>query len=175
MKVDGYPVGDHKWRNKMSDILEIVNGISQALSEKHDGGSKFGLEREQQASMYEKRIVDGFGVSFHGNRITVKYHSEVPLTRVHHKDFKVDVESMMKDISKHLKEKYKQVKKKSLVLKEEGECSIMVQTPNRRTAYVNAAQTYSLGLDESKDDMEKKFHERSDRFAKNWLHMMKIK
>ena len=159
----------------MSEILEIVNGISQALSEKHDGGVEFGLEREQKTSMYEKRIVDGFGVSFHGNKITVKYHSEVPLTRVHGKDFKGEVEGMMKDISKHLKEKYKQVKKKTLVLKEEGDCNIMVQTPNRRTAFVNAAQTYSLGLDEAKDEMSKKFEERSDRYSKQWLNIMRKK
>lgn len=159
----------------MSEILEIVNGISQALAEKQDGGAEFGLEREQKVSMYEKRIVDGFGVSFHGNKITVKYHSEVPLTRVHGKDFKGEVQGMMKDISKHLKEKYKQVKKKTLVLKEEGECDIVVQTANRRTAIVNAAQTYGLGLDEKKDEAVKHFEERSDRYAKQWLNIMRRK
>jgi hypothetical protein len=160
---------------KMSEILDVVNGISQALSAKQDGGDKFGLEREKEVSMYEKRIMDGFGVSFHGNHITIKYHSEVPLTKVHGKDFKGDIEQLMADIVKHLKEKYRSVKKSGLDLKKVGDCNIVVQTANRRTAYINAAQTYKLGVDEKKDEAVKHFEERSDRYAKQWLNIMRRK
>lgn len=157
----------------MSDILEIVNGISQALSAKHDGGEEFGLDREQEVSIYNKRANDGFGVSFHGNYITVKLHEDMPLEHVHRSNFKGDIEQKMANIVKNIKDKFKVVKKKSLDLKKCGECNIVVQTPNRRNAFVNAAQTYEFSTNEKADKMEDSFRERSDRYAKHWLNIMK--
>lgn len=159
----------------MSDILEIVNGISQALSEKHDGGAEFGLGREQKVSMYEKRVNDGFGVSFHGNYITVKLHEDMPLEEVHKPDFETEIHQKMADIVKNISDKYKIVKKKNLSLKKCGDCNIVVQTPNRRRAFINAAQTYEFNTNEKEDKMEKSFNDRSDRYAKQWLNMMRKK
>ena len=64
----------------MASILDIVNGISQALSAKHHGGSEIGLKREtedlvQGCSIYDPRVMDGFGVQFQGDLLILKYRS----------------------------------------------------------------------------------------------------
>ena len=53
----------------MASILEVVNGISQALHNKHHGGAQIGLKREtedlvQGVSIYDPRVMDGFGVQY---------------------------------------------------------------------------------------------------------------
>lgn len=158
----------------MASILEVVNGISQALHAKHHGGSEIGLKREtedlvQGCSIYDPRVMDGFGVQFQGNMLVIKYHSEMPLVDVHDRDFEVDIRQSMKDISKFIKSEYKKVTKKSLDLTEIGDINILVQSANRRTAYVNAAQTYQIdgveGFDKDTNKSEQNFSD----IAKRWL------
>jgi hypothetical protein len=165
----------------MASVLEVVNGISQALHAKHYGGQEFGLKREsehllQGVSIYDPRVMDGFGVQFQGDRLVLKYHSEMPLAKVHDKNFEVDIRSVIKDITKHLKEEYRKVTKQSLSLKEEGDIQILVQTANRRTCYVNAAQVYKLSdieIDSGKDAKSKKVYDSEQEhfadIAKRWL------
>jgi len=134
----------------MASILEVITGISQALHAKHEGGTQFGLKREtenllQGCSIYDPRVMDGFGVQFTGDRLVLKYHSEMPLVKVHDKNFETDIRDVVKQITKHLKEEYKKVTKSSLSLVEEGDVQILVQTANRRTCYVNAVQVYKIG------------------------------
>ena len=86
----------------MASILEVVNGISQALHAKHHGGAEIGLKREsedlvQGVSIYDPRVMDGFGVQYQGNMLILKYHSEMPLTEVHDRDFETDIRQTMKD------------------------------------------------------------------------------
>lgn len=157
----------------MSDMLEIVNGISQAISMKHDGGDKFGLEREKETSMYDKRDMDGFGVSFHGNYITVKYHLDLPIEKFHGIDYQTEIKQKMTNLVDKIESNFKSVKKKSLKLKKCGDLDTVVQTPNRRRVFVNAAQTYEFDTGEKENKMESSFNERSDRYAKHWLKMMK--
>lgn len=158
----------------MASILEIVTGISQALHAKHHGGSEIGLKREvedlvQGCSIYDPRVMDGFGVQFQGNRLIVKYHSEMPLTAVHDKNFETDVRKMMKDISGFIKKEYRKVTKKTLDLTEEGDINIMVQSANRRTSYVNAVQVYTIeGVEGFNKEIGKPQASFSD-VAKRWL------
>jgi len=96
----------------MASVLEVINGISQALHAKHEGGAEFGLKREtesllQGVSIYDPRVMDGFGVQFQGDRLVLKYHSEMPLTKVHDKNFEIDIRDTVKQITKHLKECFK--------------------------------------------------------------------
>lgn len=158
----------------MASILDIVNGISQALSSKHHGGAEIGLKREtedllQGCSIYDPRVMDGFGVQFQGNRLIVKYHSEMPLASVHDKNFETDVRHMMKEISSFIKKEFKKVTKKSLDLTEEGDISILVQSANRRTSYVNAVQVYTIdGVDGFNKENSKPNQNFAD-VAKRWL------
>lgn len=158
----------------MASILDIVNGISQALASKHHGGSEIGLKREtedlvQGCSIYDPRVMDGFGVQFQGNRLIVKYHSEMPLTAVHDKNFETDIRHMMKEISGFIKKEYRKVTKKTLDLTEEGDINILVQSANRRTSYVNAVQAYTIdGVEGYNKENSKSQADYAD-IAKRWL------
>ena len=161
----------------MASILEVITGIQDAIKAKHYGGTEFGLKRETQdliqgCSIYDPRVMDGFGVQFQGDRLILKYHSEEPLTRVHNKNFETDTRDTVKQITKHLKEEYRKVTKSSLSLTEEGDIQIMVQTANRRTAYVNAIQVYKIGgvdIDGSDEKVYDSEQERMADISKRWL------
>ena len=68
----------------MNQTLEIIQGISQALANKHDGAAdekgnpvEIGLRREEDNCFHEKRIMDGFGASMEGNKLKLFYHGEI--------------------------------------------------------------------------------------------------
>jgi len=158
----------------MASILEVVNGISQALHAKHHGGAEIGLKREsedliQGCSIYDPRVMDGFGVQYQGNMLILKYHSEMPLIKVHDKNFETDTRRTMKEIVNFIKSEYKKVTKKSLSLTEHGDINILVQSANRRTVYVNAVQNYVIdGVDGiAKDERSK--HQLNADITKGWL------
>lgn len=134
----------------MASVMEVIEGISQAIHAKHEGGSEFGLTRESEAllqgvSIYDPRVMDGFGVQFQGDMLVLKYHSEMPMIKVHDKNFETEVRRLVKTISDHIKAEYKKFRKDSLRLTEIGDIQILVQSANRRTCYVNAVQTYKIG------------------------------
>ncbi len=151
----------------MSSLLEVVEGISQVLALKFDGsGKEIRLMREREINVYqESRVVDGFGVQFHGNMITVKYQTELPLISVHDKTFETDIRSIMKDIASFLKTEFKSLKRSNLKMTEYGDIKILVQTRNRYKATINAAQTYEIFSNKDDDDSK----ETLSRLTKNWL------
>jgi hypothetical protein len=165
----------------MASILEVINGISQALHAKHEGGAEFGLKRETEAllqgvSIYDPRVMDGFGVQFQGDRLILKYHSEMPLVKVHNKNFETDIIDVIRQLKKHLKEEYRKVTKKSLEITEQGEVDILVQSANRRTCYVNAVQVYKIEnveIDKGEESKAKKTYDSEQAhftdIAKRWL------
>jgi len=158
----------------MASILEVVTGISQAISAKHHGGAEIGLKREtedllQGCSIYDPRVMDGFGVQYQGNMLILKYHSEMPLTKVHDKNFETDIRQTMKDIKKFIEKEYKKVTKKSLSLTEYGDTNTLVQSANRRTSYVNASQTYIINDVEGYSKEDSKPQENYSDIAKRWL------
>ncbi len=168
----------------MATILEVINGISQAIHAKHEGGAAFGLKREsepllQGVSIYDPRIIDGFGVQFQGDMLLLKYHSEMPLSSVHEKDFQVEIERNIRDICEHIKIEYKKIKKQSLSLTSIGDLKVMLQTANRRTVYVNAVQTYKINnveIDKGTGVEVKNYDDSQENFtniAKRWLMNVK--
>jgi len=169
----------------MASVLEVIEGISQVVHAKHEGGSEFGLRRESESllqgvSIYDPRVIDGFGVQFQGDLLILKYHSEMPLTAVHHKNFETDVRQTVKDITEHIKKEYKIYKKSSLSLTENGDIQILVQSANRRTCYVNAVQVYKIGnleIDRGETPEQKSLYSREEEnfanIAKRWLMNIK--
>ena len=164
----------------MASVMEVVNGISQAVHAKHHGGAEIGLRREydslvQGCSIYDGRVMDGFGVQFHGDLLIVKYHSEVPLSDVHDKNFETDMRRMMKDITSFIKTEYKKVTKNSLSLTEHGDIEVLVQTANRRTGIVTTSQKYEIGnLKDLKTQQKIASEEASfEDVAKRWLLNLK--
>jgi len=169
----------------MASVIDVLNGIQGAIHAKHNGGAKFGMKREemdllQGCSIYDPRVMDGFGVQYQGDKLILKYHSEMPLKSVHDKNFETDIRRTIKDITNHIKQEYKKNIKSSLELLEIGDISILVQSANRRTCFVNAVQVYKIGnmdIDSGEKAAEKKLYD-SDQttfsdIAKRWLMNVK--
>ena len=155
----------------MANTLEIVRGISQAIANKHDGAIdeegkpiKTGLKREGDDGvipLHDKRVMDGFNVSFHGDQICIHYHGEVTMKEVHNKSFESDIGQMIADVSSWLKKQYRKTTKSSLSLKSSGEPEVLVQTVGRHRSWVQAKQYFSYGgeadpiSEESSDKLDK--------------------
>jgi hypothetical protein len=78
----------------MATVLDIVRGISQAAANGYDGSqyenhsydgeaTKIGLKREEGNPILDSRVVDGFGVKFHGNQLCISYQSDIRLKDVY--------------------------------------------------------------------------------------------
>ena len=161
----------------MASVLEIVRGISQAVSNVHDGALDengdpvvIGLRREEEVPITDKRVMDGFSVRMHGDTLCLYYNSEITMKEIHAKGFENDVESTMADILKHIKKEYRKAVGEALTLKQDGETDIHVQNMSRVRSWMCAKQhfkveSYAGAVDpvtaESKDSLEKKF--------KDWL------
>tara|TARA_Y100001938_G_scaffold60742_1_gene84583 strand:+ start:1036 stop:1614 length:579 start_codon:yes stop_codon:yes gene_type:complete len=161
----------------MASVLEIVRGISQAVSNIHDGALDengdqvlVGLRREEEVPINDRRVMDGFSVRLHGDKLCLYYNSEITMKEVHAKGFENDVNSTMADIVKHIKKEYRKAVGEALTLKQDGETDIHVQNMSRVRSWMTAKQefkveSYAGAVDpvtaESKDSLEKKF--------KDWL------
>lgn len=138
-----------------NNTMEIMAGISQAMSQSYDGAVdendkpvKIGLKREKEIPITDRRVMDGFGVTFQGGEILrIKYHGECTLEEVSDKSFEGDMKQMLADISSWLKKEYRKVTGSSLSLKKEGKPDIDVQTVGRHRSWVQAFQDYKLSLD----------------------------
>ncbi len=165
----------------MANVIEIVRGISQAVSNIHDGAIDengdpvlIGLKREKEVPITDKRVMDGFSIRLHGDRLMLYYNSETTMNEIHSNSFENDVESIMAEIVKHIKKEYRKVVGSSLELKKEGETDILVQNMSRVRSWITAKQefivkSYEKAVDpvkgESKDSLEKNF--------KDWLRIDK--
>ena len=164
----------------MATTLEIIRGISQAAanmgydgahvdSMSSDGNARpAGLRREEGHMINDRRVIDGFGVKFMGNILTITYHGEVQLKEVYANDFESNMEQMFADIVKFLKKEYKSVTKNTLSLKKLGDCDMLVQNRSRVWTWVQASCNYEIGgLTGVVDDEAQK--ELADRNFRNLL------
>lgn len=111
-----------------NDIYEIVRGIGQAVSLAYDGptyndeiDNKIGLRREEGNPLVDKRIMDGFGVKIGGRKLTINYHTEVPLNEIHRigpGKFEDEIESMIEKCLAFIKKQFKATTGKALATKE---------------------------------------------------------
>ncbi len=140
----------------MATTLEIIRGISQAAANAYDGAHvegyssdgkarQVGLKREEGDPITDKRVMDGFGVRFHGNQLCINYHAEVQLKEVYGGSFESDTESMINDIAKFLKREYKAITGNSLSLSPAGEVEIIVQNTSRIRTWCQAHRFYDIG------------------------------
>ena len=160
----------------MASVLEIVRGISQAMSNTHDGALdengepvKIGLRREEEVAITDKRVMDGFSVRLHGDKLCLYYNSEITMKEVQAKGFENDVNGIMADIVKYIRKEYRKAVGETLSLKQDGETDIHVQNMSRVRSWMVAKQEFKVesyeGVDpvtaESKESLEKNF--------KDWL------
>jgi hypothetical protein len=156
----------------MATTLEIINGISQVVSNTYDGALddkgepiKIGLRREEGHPIHDSRVMDGFGVKFHGDILCIYYHAEIQLKEVYSGTFEDDTESMINDISKYLKKEYKKVTGDTLTLTSQGDINAIVQNTSKVRVWVQASKEYKIGgmsgtdpvKGESKDSVDAKF------------------
>lgn len=133
-------------------MYDIVKGISMAVANRHDGAVDengdpvvIGLRREEGIEVDDKRIQDGFNVSFSGDMLCVHYHSEVMLKEVHDNKFETNIEKIIESIVSFIKKEYRKVTKESLSLTKEGEPDILVQSASRIRSWVTAKCYYKVG------------------------------
>jgi len=175
--------GDQK-ENKMATTLEIIRGISQALAHSYDGGHdarytddgeahSFGLRREEGDPILDKRVMDGFGVKFAGNKLCINYHSEVKLKEVHDSNFESGVESNINDIAKFLKKEYKKVTGDTLTLTADGEMDAIVQNTSRVRSWVQASKWYKIGGIGDVEPVSEASEEKLNKSFQDWLELGK--
>ena len=166
-----------------SNVLEIIRGIQQAASNAYDGALdengeplKVGLAREEGHPILDKRVMDGFQVSFSGNNLTIKYQSEITLKEVYKGDFEGEVAQRLQDIASFLKKEYKKVTGNGLTLtKVDKEPDILVQSTSRVRSICNATQKFKIGGIPDEPELGTTVEERLDTAFKNWLGMGKDK
>lgn len=143
----------------MTTTYEILQGLAQASANAYDGAVdedgkpiEIGLKREEMTPS-NTRIMDGFGVKFHGgNVMCVSYHSECTLREVISGGFESDIEQQMSKVVSFLKKEYKRITGSSVTLTEKGELDVNVQNISRQRSLVLAKKYFNFsapGLEES--------------------------
>ena len=156
----------------MPTTLEIIRGISQAAANGYDGALddkgepiSIGLKREEGHPILDSRVMDGFGIRFHGDVLKITYQSEIKLRDVHDKSFESDLEQTIQDIANFLKKEYKKVTGNALTLTPQGEVVALVQNTSKIRVFVSAFRDYKIGnlgdvdpvKGESEDSIDAKF------------------
>ena len=139
------------WSNKMAlSVYDVVKGISQAIHNKHHGAIdengkpvEIGLKREEQP-IRDQKVMDGFGVAFHGNVLIIKYNSFEPLASLHEKRFEKEIERRIGEVKSFITKEFNKTTGHNLRLKEVGEVKVLVETANRVKALVKAMMAYEV-------------------------------
>ena len=144
-----------------SNILEIIQGLAQAAANSYDGAhderfvrdgeaKKVGLMREEGCPLMDKRVMDGFDVKFSGNKICIKYQSDIQLKEIHGGGFESEMDRRLNDIKKFLQKEYKTITGSSITLSKEGETQILATSVSRVRSFVQAYSHYKIsGLTEN--------------------------
>ncbi len=144
----------------MPTTLEIIDGISQVLSNTHDGALdekgepvKIGLRREEGNPLLDQRVMDGFGASVMGNRLHIRYHSEPLLKEVHSSSFESETESMVEKVKSFIQKEFKKVTGSKLALTKPSEIDILVEYVSRVRTSVKAHKCWKIGsMDKQTED-----------------------
>ena len=137
-----------------SNIIDIVNGISQAAANAYDGAlgedyepDKPGiLRREEGDALIDQRVMDGFNVKFYGDMMCISYQSHIKLKEVYAGGFEGEMERMINDIKNFLQKEYNSITGKSVSLKAEGEIDVLVQSVSRVRSFVLAKHIVFMSL-----------------------------
>lgn len=131
-------------------VYDVVKGISQAVANKQHGAVdadgkliEIGLKREEQP-ITDQKVMDGFGISLHGNMLMIKYHSVEPIRELHQKKFEKEVERRINDIKNYIAKEFAKHTGSQLRLKEAGDISVLVETSNRMKAMIKAIMGYEV-------------------------------
>jgi len=168
----------------MATVLDIVRGISQAAANAYDGGHdekysldgearKIGLKREEGDPITDSRVIDGFGVTFHGNLLCISYQSDIKLKDVYAGDIEADVEDMIQNVANFLKKEYKKVTGDSLSLTPETEVDVLVQNTSKVRVFVTGKRHYKIGNLDGVLPVAEPSEERLDKSIRDFLALGK--
>jgi hypothetical protein len=165
----------------MATTLEIIDGISQVMTNTYDGARddsgepiKIGLRREEGNPLIDPRVMDGFGCHISGDRLHIKYHAEIPLKEVHSNGFESEMESMVESIKSFIQKEFKKTKKGALSLSDPSEVDVLVEYVSRIRCSVKVHKCYKIGsLDSEPNKPESE--DRLDSATKKWLALGGLK
>ena len=158
-----------------SNMLDIIRGIAQAAANvKAMKGSSYKgrtleqdipLRKNEEISISDRRVQDGFYVKFGDNLLTVGYQSDIQLRELYESGkFEDEMENVMKEIVSFLKKEYKSVTGNSLSLSPEGEIDVLVQSTSNVRSFVNVSKQYKIGGVESSAEEERTIDEKFKKF-----------
>ncbi len=166
-----------------SNTIEIITGISQAMSRAHDGATdesgdpvSIGLAREDGKPLIDSRVMDGFSVRIcNRGRMHISYHCEPKLTEVHKASFESDIDSMVESVKSFIQKEYKKATKKALSLSDPSEIQILVEYISRIRTSVKAHKCYKIGGLSEVENPESGPNKDSnlDKAFKDWLSLGK--
>jgi len=166
----------------MATTYEIIQAIQQAASNAHDGALddkgeplKVGLKREEGHLVLDSRSMDGFGVSFHGNKLVIKYQSDVLMKDLQGKGFEGDIKGMVNKVASFLRKEYKKITGSALTLTKDGEVDILVQKTSNVRTWVQANAVYKIGGLKDVEEVESCSDDKLDDSIKKWLAIGKDK
>jgi hypothetical protein len=135
----------------MATTLEIINCISQVLSNTYDGALdeagdpvEIGLRREEGSPLLDERVIDGFGASIMANRLHIKYHVELPLKEVHSNAFESEMESMVEKVKSFIQREYKKLKEDPLSLTDASEVDVLVEYISRIRCSIKVHKCWAI-------------------------------
>ena len=166
----------------MATVYEIIQGINQAAANgawdgahsedlQADGKARSaGLKREQGHFINDRRVMDGFQVSFHGPILRVKYQAESRIKEVQSNGFEDEITARIAEIAAFLKKEYKAITGDTLALTKEGDPNILVQRLSNYRTDVQAQCDYRIGgLKDVGDVNEASAEDRLDSAVRDWL------
>ena len=168
----------------MATVLEIIQGIAQAAANgawdgahsadlQADGKARdAGLKRQDGHFINDRRVMDGFGVKFHGPLLRVTYQAEVRIKDVKKNGFENDMEGQIAEVVKFLKKEYKAITGNTLTLTKEGDSHMLVQRISNYRTDLQAHCDYRIGgLTDVVDVNEGTDDERLDKAVRDWLSL----
>lgn len=156
----------------MATVLEIIQGISQVMANSYDGATEedgkrkqTGLKRDEEVSIRDRRVIDGFTVKMRGgNKMCVAYTTEVLAKDI--LESKGKFEDMLlqnvSDIVDYIKKEFRKATGSTLSLteiKEEKPTMEVIQTSRIRTEAKMIVHYEIGGLDDvhaEKDSQKEK-------------------
>jgi hypothetical protein len=170
----------------MATVLDIVRGISQAAANAYDGAHdkkysldgeerKIGLKREEGDAIVDSRVVDGFGIRFHGNLLCISYQSDIKLKDVYAGDIEAEVEDMIQNVANFLKKEYKKVTGDSLSLTPATEVDVLVQNTSKVRVFVTGQRHYKIGNLDGILPVAEPSEDRLDKSIRDFLSLGKNK
>lgn len=138
---------------KKASVLDVLNMLSAAAHMGCDGctdekGERIdvGLSRDEEVEIRDKRIMDGFGVKFLGDKLIVSYQAEMLLSDVKDQDLEQEVKSKLNKVATFLRKEYKKLAGKALTLTMvEDSTKVDVQMVSRVRTVVTGTCMFKIG------------------------------